>query len=91
MVCLQDWRLQNKFVLNSSIIESAKGNEANGTIGPSAILNNNLVTHTQQSLMTDESTLSRLVADRLDLPISRRLLDQHFELSVIKQCWEDQL
>ncbi|CAF4059475.1 unnamed protein product [Rotaria magnacalcarata] len=71
--------------------ESAKGNETNGTIGPSAILNNNLVAHTQQSLMTDESTLSRLVADRLDLPISRRLLDQNFDLSIFKQCWEDQL
>jgi hypothetical protein len=35
--------------------------------------------------------LSRLVAARLDLPISQRLLDQNFKLSVIKRCWEDQL
>jgi hypothetical protein len=35
--------------------------------------------------------LSRLVAARLDLPISQRLLDQSFKLSVIKRCWEDQL
>jgi len=39
----------------------------------------------------DESTLSRLVAARLDLPVSQRLLDKNFKLSVIKRCWEDQL
>ncbi|CAF1207026.1 unnamed protein product [Rotaria sordida] len=39
----------------------------------------------------DEATLSRLVAARLDLPVSQRLLDQNFKLSVIKRCWEDQL
>ena len=39
----------------------------------------------------DESTLSRLVAARLDLPVSQRLLNQNFKLSVIKRCWEDQL
>jgi len=42
-------------------------------------------------LIPDESTLSRLVAARLDLPISQRLLDKKFKLSVIKRCWEDQL
>jgi len=41
--------------------------------------------------ITDEKLLSRLVAARIDLPISQRLLDQHFKLSVIKRCWEDQL
>ncbi|CAF1230151.1 unnamed protein product [Rotaria magnacalcarata] len=71
--------------------ESSSGNEASGTIDPSAILNNNLVTHTQQSLISDESIMSTLVADRLDLPISKRLLKQNFELSIIKRCWEDQL
>ena len=39
----------------------------------------------------DESVLSRLVAARLDLPASQRLLNQNFKLSVIKRCWEDQL
>ncbi len=39
----------------------------------------------------DEKLLSRLVAARLDLPISQRLLNQNFKLSVIKRCWEDQL
>jgi len=39
----------------------------------------------------DEKLLSRLVAARLDLPNSQRLLNQNFKLSVIKRCWEDQL
>jgi hypothetical protein len=39
----------------------------------------------------DESTLSRLVAARLDLPASQRLLSSNFKLSIIKRCWEDQL
>ncbi len=42
-------------------------------------------------LIPDESTLSRLVAARLDLPISQSLLDRKFKLSIIKRCWEDQL
>jgi len=42
-------------------------------------------------LIPDESTLSRLVAARLDLPSSQRLLDQNFKLSIIERCWEDQL
>ncbi|CAF1565752.1 unnamed protein product [Rotaria magnacalcarata] len=40
---------------------------------------------------TDEITLSRLVAARLDLPMSQRLVEQKFKLSIIKRCWEDQL
>ncbi|CAF3353217.1 unnamed protein product [Rotaria socialis] len=40
---------------------------------------------------TDEITISRLVAARLDLPMSQRLLEQNFKLSIIKRCWEDQL
>jgi len=39
----------------------------------------------------DESTLSRFVAARLDLPISQHMLDRNFKLSIIKRCWEDQL
>ncbi|CAF4977441.1 unnamed protein product [Rotaria sp. Silwood1] len=39
----------------------------------------------------DESTLSRYVAARLDLPSSQRLLDENYKLSIIKRCWEDQL
>ena len=39
----------------------------------------------------DDGLLSRMVSARLDLPVSQRLLDQSFKLSVIKRCWEDQL
>jgi len=53
--------------------------------------NTNVTTNSRQLLIPDESTLSRLVAARLDLPISQRLLDQNFKLSIIKRCWEDQL
>ncbi|CAF4194835.1 unnamed protein product, partial [Adineta steineri] len=45
----------------------------------------------QQLLIHDKSTLSKLVEVRLDLPISQRLLDQKFKLSIIQKCWEDQL
>jgi hypothetical protein len=53
--------------------------------------NDNLSANSRQLLIPDESTLSRLVAARLDLPISQRLLDQNFKLSIIQRCWEDQL
>jgi hypothetical protein len=39
----------------------------------------------------DESTLSRCVAARLDLPISQSLLDRNFKVSIIKRCYEDHL
>ncbi len=54
-------------------------------------MNTPVTTNSRQLLIPDESTLSRLVAARLDLPISQRLLDQGFKLSIIKRCWEDQL
>ncbi|CAF2051477.1 unnamed protein product [Rotaria magnacalcarata] len=44
-----------------------------------------------QLTIPDESTLSRLVAARLDLPISQYILKLKFKLSIIKRCWEDQL
>ncbi|CAF4502387.1 unnamed protein product, partial [Rotaria socialis] len=44
-----------------------------------------------QLTISDESTLSRLVAARLDLPISQYILKLKFKLSIIKRCWEDQL
>jgi len=50
-----------------------------------------MITGRGQLNIPDESTLSRLVAARLDLPISQRMLDLNFKLSVIKRCWEDQL
>jgi hypothetical protein len=44
-----------------------------------------------QLSIPDESTLSRFVAARLDLPISQNMLDRNYKLSIIKRCWEDQL
>ncbi len=52
---------------------------------------NSSTANSRKLQITDEKLLSRLVAARLDLPISQRLLDQNFKLSVIKRCWEDQL
>ncbi|CAF1028404.1 unnamed protein product [Rotaria sp. Silwood1] len=52
---------------------------------------NNVTSNPQKLKIPDESTLSRLVAARLDLPVSQNLLDKDFKLSVIKRCWEDQL
>ncbi|CAF3384923.1 unnamed protein product [Rotaria sp. Silwood1] len=52
---------------------------------------NSSVSNHQQLQTIDEKLLARLVAARLDLPISQRLLDQNFKLSIIKRCWEDQL
>ncbi|CAF3652304.1 unnamed protein product [Rotaria sp. Silwood1] len=52
---------------------------------------NNHQTNNYQLMIPDENTLSRFVAARLGLPISQRLLNRNFKLSVIKRCWEDQL
>ena len=68
-------------------LERMRANEANS----GTTTNNRPATTGRQLLAPDESTLSRLVAARLDLPISQRLLDKNFKLSIIKRCWEDQL
>jgi hypothetical protein len=39
----------------------------------------------------DENTLSRLVAARLQLPVSQSLLNRGYRSRIIKQCFEDQL
>jgi hypothetical protein len=39
----------------------------------------------------DGSTLSRLVIARLQWPMSRNLLNQHYRPSIIQKCWENQL
>jgi hypothetical protein len=67
-------------------LERAKSNDANNRLEISAGNSNQGLL-----LIPDESTLSRLVAARLDLPISQSLLDRKFKLSIIKRCWEDQL
>jgi hypothetical protein len=43
-----------------------------------------------QLVRLDEDTLSRLVAARLDLPISQTLI-QRYGLRLIKRCWKVQL
>ncbi len=53
--------------------------------------NTNPSTNSEQLSIPNEITLYRLVAARLDLPVSQRLSDQNFKLSIIKQCWVDQL
>ncbi len=53
--------------------------------------NHSTISSQGQLQITDENQLSRLVAARLDLPISQRLLNQNFKLSIIKRCWEDQI
>ncbi len=67
-------------------LERARTNDPSNQTGVSA---SNL--SDGRLLIPDESTLSRLVAARLDLPISQSLLDRNFKLSIIKRCWEDQL
>ncbi|CAF1041332.1 unnamed protein product [Rotaria sordida] len=39
----------------------------------------------------DENTLSKYIWARLDLPISQRLYQHGFKLSIISRCWKDQL
>lgn len=42
-------------------------------------------------LLSNQSLLPQLIAARLDLPASLRLLNQGFRLAIIKKCWEIQL
>jgi hypothetical protein len=57
---------------------------------PGSDTNRNVNLPSQQLVIPDETILSRLVAARLDLPVSQSLLHE-FKLSIIKRCWEDQL
>ncbi|CAF1264680.1 unnamed protein product [Didymodactylos carnosus] len=56
----------------------------------SSPMNSEIVLNNKELQLPDENTLSRLVAARLDLPISQNLLKK-FKLSIIKRCYEDQL
>ncbi len=89
-VCLNIVNFKKKSY-SFSFLERARTNEAKKKATAGVVTNTNPTTNSRQLLIPDESTLSRLVADRLDLPISQRLLDQNFKLSIIKRCWEDQL
>ncbi|CAF1011820.1 unnamed protein product [Didymodactylos carnosus] len=53
--------------------------------------NSGIAPNSRQLQIPDEATLSRLVAARLDWPISQSLLNKNFKLSIIKRCFEDQL
>jgi hypothetical protein len=53
--------------------------------------NENLSANGRQWLIPDESTLSKLVVAGLKLPMSQSLLAQNFKISVIEQCWKNQL
>jgi hypothetical protein len=79
--------IKNNFLL----IERARATESKDKTGSSGLTTSNVASNNRQLLIPDESTLSRLVAARLDLPISQTLLSKHFKLSIIKRCWEDQL
>ncbi|CAF2402152.1 unnamed protein product [Rotaria sp. Silwood2] len=71
--------------------EGAQLNELKERICFSNMLNTNRSTNSEELLIPDDRTLSRLVSARLDLEMSRRLLDQNFKKSIIQQCWERQL
>jgi len=90
-VCLNIVNFKKKKSYSFSFLERARANEAKEKATAGVVTNTNPTTNSRQLLIPDESTLSRLVAARLDLPISQRLLDQNFKLSIIKRCWEDQL
>lgn len=51
---------------------------------------NNQWSIVRQQLL-DEENLCALVADRLDLPVSHHLLEEGFQLPIIKRCLKDQL
>ncbi|CAF0849178.1 unnamed protein product [Rotaria sp. Silwood1] len=72
-------------------IQESQRTQQEERTGSNDIPNTNLTTKSQQISTLDDRTLSRLVADRLDLTISKRLLNQNFKLSIIKRCWENQL
>ncbi|CAF4438976.1 unnamed protein product [Rotaria socialis] len=57
-------------------------------------VNHSIITETSSSvalLTTEESTLSCCATARLDLPMCQTFLEKHFELPIIKRCFEDQL
>ncbi|CAF0794953.1 unnamed protein product [Rotaria sp. Silwood1] len=72
-------------------IQESQRTQQEERTGSNDIPNTNLTTKSQQISTLNDRTLSRLVAARLDLTISKRLLDQNFKLSIIKRCWENQL
>jgi hypothetical protein len=45
----------------------------------------------ERLIIPDEDTLSQMVTARLDLPISKNIMNHNFKQSIVKKCWEDQL
>ena len=72
----------------SFFLERERANQMTNQITENS---NSHVVHNSRLQTDDPNMLSRYVAARLDLSNSQHLLDQHFKLSVIKRCWEDQL
>lgn len=70
-------------------VECARANESKQREGIEA--KTSLTAKCEKLVIPDESTLSKLVAERLDLSISQCLLKKNFELPIIKKCWEKQL
>lgn len=79
------------FSENEIIANNLLSTEHERREGPTNATDDSPATNRPRLQINDEKLLARLVAARLDLPVSQRLLDQHFKLSVIKRCWEDQL
>lgn len=50
-----------------------------------------LAVTTEKLRIPDQATLDKWLEARLGLPVSRRLMDEQFELSIVRQCWETQL
>ncbi|CAF2631346.1 unnamed protein product [Rotaria sp. Silwood2] len=65
--------------------EQAKSKTSTERTGSNDMIQTNVTTNSGTLLIPNESTLSRFVAARLDLSISQRLLDQGFQLSIIKR------
>jgi hypothetical protein len=85
------FKYDNLKIIFFSSLERTRANEAREKASFGIISNANVTTNYRQLLIPDKSTLARLVTDRLNLPISQRLLDKGFNLSIIKRSWEDQL
>ncbi|CAM4873828.1 unnamed protein product [Rotaria socialis] len=76
--------------------EHARANESKDRTVRNDVPNTNApslppTTDSPQLLISNARTLWKFVTARLDLPISQRLLDQNFKLSIIERCWQDQL
>jgi hypothetical protein len=77
----------DKFFI-SFLLERARGDVLKGS---GVIFNNNSTRYSRQLPIRDENILSRLIAARLDLPISRCLLNQNLKLSVLSRILENRL